>query len=187
MALPFGRFASSRSGASVFAQMSDVIWAPWRMEFIGKQKSPGCVLCDYVEVAPAPGGLVLVQRRLAYIVLNKYPYTSGHIMVVPRRHVSNPAELDASESRELWNLAQASISRLQSATGCSGINLGMNVGRAAGAGIHEHIHVHLVPRWEGDNNFMPVLSDTRIMPECLEQTRKRLAAAFAELNEGSAT
>jgi ATP adenylyltransferase len=156
------------------------------MEFIAKEKSPGCVLCDYVEIAPAPGRLVLAQRPLAYVVLNKYPYTSGHIMVVPRRHVSNPSALNPTECHDLWSLVQASIPRLQQATGCSGINLGMNIGRVAGAGIHEHIHVHLVPRWEGDNNFMPVLGETRVMPECLEQTRQRLASAFAELNTGEA-
>ncbi len=150
--------------------MSEVIWAPWRMEFISKQKSPGCVLCNYIDVAPAAGALVLAQRPLAYVVLNKYPYTSGHIMVVPKRHVSTLSDLSAQESAALWQLVQASVGPLQTATGCAGMNLGMNLGRIAGAGIHEHIHVHLVPRWEGDSNFMPVLGDTRVMPEYLEQS-----------------
>lgn len=162
-----------------------MIWAPWRMEFIAKEKSPGCVLCGYVGVVPAPGTLVLTQHKLAYVVLNKYPYTAGHIMVVPRRHVSTPAELDATESSAMWSLVQASISRLQVATSCGGMNIGMNLGRAAGAGIHEHVHVHLVPRWEGDNNFMPVLGDARVMPEYLEQSWRRLESAFAELSEES--
>lgn len=160
-----------------------MIWAPWRMEFISNQRSPGCVLCGYVDVAPAAGSLVLAQRALAYVVLNKYPYTSGHIMVVPKRHVSMPTDLSAPESTALWGLVQSSVAPLRSATGCDGINLGMNLGRAAGAGIHEHIHVHLVPRWEGDNNFMPVLGATRVMPEYLEQSWHRLAAAFARLGE----
>ena len=163
--------------------MSDLIWAPWRMEFIAKDKTPGCVLCNYVGAMPAPGSLVLAQRPPVYVVLNKYPYTAGHIMVVPVRHISNPSELTESESPALWGLVQASIARLQSATGCAGMNIGMNVGRVAGAGIHEHIHVHLVPRWEGDNNFMPVLGDARVVPEYLEDTRKRLAQAFAELSQ----
>ena len=148
-----------------------------------KEKSPGCVLCSYVGVTPAPGKLVLAQRSVAYVVLNKYPYTAGHIMVVPKRHVSMPDELDDSESSAMWSLVQASIARLQGATGCAGINIGMNLGRVAGAGIHEHIHVHLVPRWEGDNNFMPVIGDARVMPEYLEQTWRRLEPAFAELNQ----
>jgi len=164
--------------------MTDMIWAPWRMEFILSQKRPGCVLCNYIGVTPAAGDLVLAQRRLAYVVLNKYPYTAGHIMVVPKRHVSNATELDDDEATALWWLVQASISRLEAATGCAGMNLGMNLGRAAGAGIHEHIHVHLVPRWEGDNNFMPVIGDARVMPEYLERSRQRLAGAFAGLNEG---
>ena len=166
--------------------MSEVIWAPWRMEFILKDKTPGCVLCNYIEVAPAPGKLVLAQRPSAFVVLNKYPYTAGHIMVVPKRHVSDPTELEASESAALWSLVQASVSPLRRATGCSGINIGMNLGRAAGAGIHEHIHVHLVPRWEGDNNFIAVLGDARVMPEYLEQSRKRLEIAFTELHEEAA-
>jgi ATP adenylyltransferase len=159
----------------------DVIWAPWRMEFLVSERPPGCVLCGYVDVAPAASALVLAQRPLAYVVLNKYPYTSGHIMVVPKRHVSMPTELSQAESTALWSLVQASIAPLRSATGCEGINLGMNLGRVAGAGIHEHIHVHLVPRWEGDNNFMPVLGTTRVMPEYLEQSWNRLASAFAEV------
>lgn len=163
--------------------MTDVIWAPWRMEFILEQKSPGCVLCDYVDVAPASGVLVLAQRPLAYVVLNKYPYTAGHIMVVPKRHVSDSTELSATEASALWALVHASIGPLQAATGCTGMNLGMNLGRVAGAGIHEHIHVHLVPRWEGDNNFMPAIGDTRVMPEHLEQSWQRLNGAFAELSE----
>jgi ATP adenylyltransferase len=163
--------------------MSEVIWAPWRMEFILGEKTPGCVLCNYVGVAPGTGTLVLAQRPLAYVVLNKYPYTAGHIMVVPKRHVSELTELNGDESAALWSLVQASAARLRQATGCAGMNLGMNLGRVAGAGIHEHIHVHLVPRWEGDHNFISVIGDARVMPEYLEQSRQRLEQAFAELHE----
>ncbi len=153
------------------------------MEFLSNQKAPGCVLCNYVDVAPAAGELVLAQRPHAYVVLNKFPYTSGHIMVVPKRHVSMPTELAPHESTALWSLVQACIAPLKAATGCDGMNVGMNLGRVAGAGIQDHIHVHLVPRWEGDNNFMPVLGETRVMPEYLEQSWHRLAPTFAELNE----
>jgi ATP adenylyltransferase len=163
--------------------MSDVIWAPWRMEFIVGQKPPECVLCGYVDVAPAPGTLVLAQGPLAYVVLNKFPYTAGHIMVVPRRHVSDPAVLPVQESCALWQMVQASIAPLRAATQCSGMNIGINVGQEAGSGIHEHIHVHLVPRWGGDNNFMPAIASTRVMPEYLEDSWQRLAPAFAELGK----
>ena len=131
------------------------------MEFILGQRPPGCVLCEYVDVTPAPGTLVLAQNSLAYVVLNKYPYTAGHIMVVPRRHVSDPTELAPHESDAMWRLVQASVAPLRAATSCPGMNIGMNLGQVAGAGIHEHIHVHLVPRWGGDNNFMPAISNTR--------------------------
>ena len=167
--------------------MSHVIWAPWRMEFILGKKAPHCVLCDYVDVQPAPGTLVLAQLPLAYVVLNKYPYTAGHVMVVPRRHVSEPAELEKFESDALWQLVQECILPLRKATQCPGMNIGINVGQVAGAGIHEHIHVHLVPRWDGDNNFMPVIGDTRVMPEYLEQSWQRLAPAFANLGKGCAS
>jgi ATP adenylyltransferase len=163
--------------------MSDVIWAPWRMEFILGKKPPECVLCGYADVAPAPGTLVLAQGSLAYVVLNKYPYTAGHIMVVPHRHVSDPAELQAHESNALWRMVQASIAPLRAATRCPGMNIGMNVGQVAGAGIHEHIHVHLVPRWDGDNNFMPAVANIRVMPEYLEDSWQRLAPAFADLGK----
>jgi len=163
--------------------MSDVIWAPWRMDFILGRKPPGCVLCSYVDISPAPGTLVLAQSPLAYVVLNKYPYTAGHIMVVPRRHVSDPVDLKAHESDALWRMVHASIGRLHAATQCSGMNVGMNIGQVAGAGIYEHIHVHLVPRWDGDNNFMPAIAHTRVMPEYLEQSWERLAEAFADLTK----
>src|SRR5512138_4036934 len=101
--------------------MSDVIWAPWRMEFILGKRPAGCVLCEYVDVAPAPGTLVLAQGPLAYVVLNKYPYTAGHIMVVPRRHVSDPADLAPHESDAMWRLVQSCVAPLRAATCCPGM------------------------------------------------------------------
>ncbi len=106
-------------------------------------------------------------------------------MVVPKRHVSDLTQLEEDESVALWGLVQASVAPLRLATGCVGMNVGMNLGRVAGAGIHEHIHVHLVPRWEGDHNFISVIGDARVMPEYLEQSRLRLEQAFAELHEGA--
>jgi ATP adenylyltransferase len=164
--------------------MTERLWAPWRMDFIRAPQSgdAGCVLCAYVGVAPASGTLVLARRRHAFVVLNKYPYTSGHIMVVPTRHTADLTELTPEEHQALWQLTQSCIAPLRATTLCDAINIGVNLGRAAGAGIREHLHVHLVPRWEGDNNFMPVLADVRVVPESLEGTRAHLSSAFEVLS-----
>lgn len=164
--------------------MTDRLWAPWRMEFIRQERpaNQGCVLCDYVGVAPAAGTLLLARRRHAFVVLNKYPYNSGHIMVVPTRHVHDPAQLSPEESAALWQLTTDAMTALRKATNCQGMNCGINLGRAAGAGIEEHLHVHLVPRWDGDNNFMPVLGELRVVPEGLERTREHLAPSFDSLS-----
>ncbi len=159
--------------------MTDRLWAPWRMEFIRQsEKKPGCVLCEYAACAPGRETHVLARDAGGFVVLNKYPYTAGHLMVVPNRHVGSLAELELAEHDALFRLVRASVTCLEQATGAEGVNLGMNLGRAAGAGIHEHLHVHLVPRWVGDANFMPVIGDVRVMPEYLDATWDRLAPAF---------
>jgi len=160
--------------------MTEKLWAPWRMEFIRQDRSAssGCVLCNYVGVVPAADTLVLARRRHAYVVLNKYPYNSGHIMVVPNAHVQDPTELSVEEATALFRLLTDSIAALKRATSCQGMNVGINLGRAAGAGIEEHLHIHLVPRWDGDNNFMPVVGDVRVVPEALERTRELFAPLF---------
>lgn len=162
--------------------MADRLWAPWRMEFIRQSdKPPGCVLCGYAGAGPARENRVLVQGSHAYVVLNKYPYVAGHLMVVPRRHVRHLAELDPAEHDALFRLVTDSVGALGRACEPDGINVGMNLGRAAGAGIEEHLHVHLVPRWQGDNNFMPVIADVRVMPEYLEATWASLLPEFEKL------
>lgn len=163
--------------------MTERLWAPWRMEFLQQDQSAsaGCVLCEYVGVMPSPSNLLLARRRHAFVVLNKYPYNSGHIMVVPNAHVKDTTELGAEALTALFQLLADSIAALKRATRCQGINVGMNLGKAAGAGIADHLHIHLVPRWVGDSNFMSVLADTRVVPETLEQTREQLAREFAGL------
>jgi ATP adenylyltransferase len=165
--------------------MTERLWAPWRMEFIRKERpaSQGCVLCEYVGVAPAAGTLVLARRDHAFVILNKYPYNSGHVMILPNRHVQDPTQLAPAEAATLWQLVTDSIAELRRATNCHGINCGINLGRAAGAGIEEHLHVHLVPRWDGDNNFMPVLGEMRVVPEGLECTWEHLAPFFSSLSD----
>jgi len=160
--------------------MSDRIWAPWRMQYIRSPKpaETGCVLCERAKLPPSKEGLVLAHVGRAYVVLNRYPYAAGHVMVVPDAHVARLSDLDPSESDELFRLVRSTTTCLESALKCDGLNVGMNLGRAAGAGIEGHLHVHVVPRWVGDLNFMPVIGDVHVLPEHLDETWDHLAPAF---------
>jgi ATP adenylyltransferase len=154
------------------------LWAPWRLEYIkGADEQAGCVFCD-----AAAGGdeekLVIRRGERAFVLLNKFPYTSGHLMVAPFRHVGELAELDDEEALEVHRLASQGLGALAEVYGPQGYNLGWNLGRVAGAGVVDHIHLHVVPRWAGDTNFMPVLADVKVLPEHLAETRTRLAGAW---------
>ncbi len=138
-----------------------------------------CVFC--AASRPASSALVLCESARAYVILNLYPYNSGHVMVVPRRHVGALAELDAPELSEVMQLTQLAELALTEAYTPQGLNVGINLGRPAGAGILDHLHVHLVPRWNGDTNFMSVVGDTRVLPEDLESSATRLRPVFARL------
>jgi ATP adenylyltransferase len=153
------------------------LWAPWRMSYIGGPRPEGCVLC--AQAAKSDEEALIVHRgERCYAVLNLYPYGSGHLMIVPFRHVAVPADLDAGERTELWELLAQALDALESGLGAQGHNVGFNLGTAAGAGIEDHLHLHVVPRWSGDVNFMPVLADVRVMPQALSETRAALAAAW---------
>ena len=158
----------------------DHLWSPWRLEYIIGTKSTGCVFCQ-PAAAPASHCLVLFQGALAYVILNLYPYNNGHLMVVPYRHESSLARLTGDEMNEVGLLTQWSEAALREAYRLDGINVGVNLGAAAGAGIEEHVHVHLVPRWKGDTNFMTVVGETRVLPEELQATAARLRPIFARL------
>lgn len=163
--------------------MSERLWAPWRTEYIRRPKrSGGCVLCEYGNSERSRDSGVLAHRPEAFAVLNRYPYSGGHLMVVPRRHVPDLNDLSLEEHDALWRLVRDALSRLKRATGCEGVNIGLNLGGAAGAGIAEHLHVHLVPRWTGDHNFMPVVANTALMQEYLEVTWDHLATDFSDLS-----
>ena len=157
------------------------LWTPHRMAYIkgeGKPTGPGAE--DGCPFCRAPGltdeeGLVVTRGKSAYAVLNLYPYTSGHLLVCPYRHVSEYTSLDEEETAEVAALTQAGIHALDAAYRPQGFNVGMNLGTVAGAGIAAHLHQHIVPRWGGDTNFMPVIGQTRVLPEMLEQTRVKLA------------
>ncbi len=161
--------------------MPDPLWAPWRLEYVTQAgENPGCVFCDEAAGALDPPASLLVDSGEAAIaLLNKYPYSSGHLMVAPRRHVGKLAELTDVEVLEINRLAVAGIDGLTRIYRPDGFNLGWNLGRVAGAGIADHVHMHVVPRWSGDTNFMPVLADVKVIPEHLLETRDRLREALA--------
>jgi ATP adenylyltransferase len=154
------------------------LWAPWRLEYIQRaDQQDGCVFCR----APRLGddeGLVVQRGELAFVLLNRFPYASGHLMVAPYRHEGEFGELAAEEALEIHRLTATSTGVLAQVMAPQGFNLGWNLGRIAGAGIVDHVHQHVVPRWAGDTNFMPVLADVKVMPEALEATRRKLAEAW---------
>jgi ATP adenylyltransferase len=161
--------------------MTKPLWAPWRLEYITQaDELEGCVFCAEAAGEIADDESLLVRREDAAIaLLNKYPYSSGHLMTAPVRHFGSFAELTNDEIIALHRLALAGMDALARVYAPDGFNLGWNLGRVAGAGITDHVHLHVVPRWSGDTNFMPVLADVKVMPEHLRETRDRLRDAWA--------
>jgi ATP adenylyltransferase len=159
--------------------MPEPLWAPWRLEYIQQaDEQDGCVFCAAIEGEDDEAALVVHRDRQVTVILNKYPYASGHLMVAPERHVGKFGELTDEEALAIHRLAQQGIGALAQVYGPQGYNLGWNLGRIAGAGVVDHVHLHVVPRWAGDTNFMPVLADVKVMPEHLLETRRRLAEAW---------
>ena len=151
------------------------LWAPWRLEYIkSADEEPGCVFCAAVE-GDDEERLVIHRGERTIVLLNKFPYASGHFMVAPRRHEGDFGELDAGEIVELHREAASGIGALAQLYQPQAYNLGWNLGRVAGAGVVDHVHLHVVPRWAGDTNFMPVLADVKVLPEHLAETRRKLA------------
>jgi ATP adenylyltransferase len=160
------------------------LWSPWRLAYVtGTGQAPErCIFCAAGDAAPSPDdALVVLRGRAAYVILNRYPYNNGHLMVVPKRHVATLRALTADEQAELMHLTRLAEMALTEAYQPHGINLGMNLGRPAGAGILDHLHVHLVPRWDGDTNFMTVVGNVRVLPEQLDTTAGRLKPIFERL------
>ncbi len=158
------------------------LWAPWRMKYILGPKAKGsCVFCLPPSAENDKDLLVVHRASNCFVMLNRYPYAAGHLMVIPYRHVGNIDELSADEAHEIMDIIQLSCKVLERFCHPDGINVGMNLGSAAGAGIGEHLHMHIVPRWNGDSNFIAVLDDIRVVPEALEDTWGRLAPVFREL------
>lgn len=159
-----------------------IIFAPWRLQYVQNSDAENaCIFCDMA--ASSPDGdearLVLHRGTSAFVVLNKFPYITGHLMVVPYRHLSDPVAATAEEMAEIMNLAMRAVEALRQVYHPQGFNLGMNVGKVAGAGIEVHIHLHVMPRWGGDTNFMTVVGQARIIPEDLAQTWRKLRPLFS--------
>ncbi len=157
----------------------DRLWSPWRYHYVSTV-SPGdeCIFCAKTRENRDEDNLILFRGRLNYVLLNLFPYTTGHLMITPYRHVAQLEELAAEEAAELMELARLSVRHLKSAYRPQGFNLGMNLGECAGAGIAGHLHMHVLPRWTGDANFMTTIAETRVMPEDLRETWRKLSAAF---------
>jgi ATP adenylyltransferase len=154
------------------------LWAPWRLEYIeSADEQDGCVFC-LAEAGDDEERFVVHRGEQAFVMLNTFPYSSGHLMVAPRRHVGEFTELGEAEALEIHRLAGAGLAALRELYGPDGFNLGWNLGRVAGAGVVDHVHLHVVPRWNGDTNFMPVLADVKVIPEHLAETRRRIAQAW---------
>ena len=154
------------------------IWAPWRIEYIQMEKPRGCILCEKPGQNSDATNYILYRGDKNFVIMNSYPYNSGHLMIAPYRHIANLEELTDEELHEHIEIVSRSIKVLKRVFKPDGFNIGMNVGRMAGAGIDKHIHTHIVPRWEGDTNFMPVLSDTKVINEALAETYKKLQGKF---------
>jgi ATP adenylyltransferase len=152
------------------------LWAPWRMQYILEEKNTGCFLCKALEENEDKKNLILYRGDNVFVIMNRYPYNNGHLMLVPNRHIGELDELNSEEMLELMNVLTKMKKVLDKTLKPEGYNIGINLGKVAGAGVEDHLHIHIVPRWNGDTNFMPVIADTKVMPEYLEKTYEKIIA-----------
>ncbi|MBI3075859.1 MAG: HIT domain-containing protein [Deltaproteobacteria bacterium] len=157
------------------------LWAPWRMAYIEGAPTAGCFLCVGEDAGADEARLLLARARRTLVMLNRFPYNSGHLLVAPLRHTGALEGLAEEEAAELIVTLQRATDRLQQALHPDGFNIGLNLGKAAGAGLEEHLHFHIVPRWNGDTNFMPVLGEAKVVPEYLVATYRKLRPFFDRL------
>jgi ATP adenylyltransferase len=163
------------------------LWRPWRINYIKdieNIREEGCIFCTKPQQGDDEKSLILHRGKTAFIMLNLFPYNTGHLMVSPYRHQGDIADLTEEERNEMMELAVLSVRVIREAMRPQAFNLGMNIGKTAGAGFHEHVHMHIVPRWEGDTNFMPVVAGAKVMPESVQENYKRLKEALRRLDEG---
>ena len=154
------------------------LWAPWRMDYITQPKSKGCVFCVKSNSSSEEENLVLYRGQFSFLLLNLYPYTNGHLMVAPYEHTSNVSEIDKETASEIMSISNFAMKTIETELKAEGFNFGANLGKVAWAGIAEHIHYHIVPRWAGDTNFMPVLSHTKVIMDGLTETYNSLKPYF---------
>jgi ATP adenylyltransferase len=168
-----------------YRNIMEFLWSPWRMNYIqSHKKDDSCIFCSAISKPDGLDNLILYRGEKVFIILNRYPYTSGHLMLVPFDHQPTLEALEIETLSELMELAQHSIQVIRNVYQPQGFNLGINIGDVAGAGVTGHVHMHIVPRWSGDTNFMSTLATTRVLPESLEVTYRRLKAALDKLHQG---
>lgn len=158
----------------------DYIWAPWRMPYILEEKPEGCFLCIYPQEDNDADNYILYRAKENFIIMNRYPYNPGHLLIAPYRHIGNLEELTESERNEHFELLSRSVQIMKEIMNPDGFNVGANLGAVAGAGLADHFHSHIVPRWLGDTNYIPVLADLRIVPQALSDTYKVLVKGFTQ-------
>lgn len=158
-----------------------VVWAPWRMEYVGSdQEREGCIFCPGHDRAQDEKKLILYRGEWSIVLMNRFPYSNGHLLVAPLRHISSFDALSQDEKLDLLNMVERSLSALKEVMDPAGFNIGMNLGKVAGAGVEDHMHFHVVPRWSGDTNYMTVLGEVRIIPEHIRTTYEKLLPFFKE-------
>ena len=161
---------------------SKPLWAPWRIDFIRSEKGKSCFLCDNEQSSDSvEEPLIITRNKNVFVIMNRYPYNPGHMLISPYRHVGDLTELTSTERAELMETVTQCQVVLKELMEPNGFNIGFNLGVDAGAGVADHIHMHIVPRWRGDNNFMPVISDTRVVPEALDKTAELVKQKWIEL------
>lgn len=162
--------------------MSERLWAPWRDAYVSapKASTPGCIFCDMPRQDRDAENYILLRAERVFVILNAFPYNNGHLMVVPYEHIGQLEEVPVATLAELMTVTQRAIGVLKARLNPDGFNLGMNLGVPAGAGVADHVHLHVVPRWNGDTNFMPVVADVRVLPQALSSSYETLRAGFAQ-------
>jgi len=154
------------------------IWAPWRVEYIRSKEAEGCIFCIKPLENKDRENRILYRGKLNYVMMNAFPYNPGHLLIIPYRHLGKLEEMGSEERNEHYSIVNRAVAVLREATKTDNFNIGMNLGRVAGAGIADHIHTHIVPRWNGDNNFMPVIGETRVISESMDDIYIRLLEFF---------
>jgi len=158
-----------------------IIWAPWRAKFVLAEKEKGCIFCKRLKMKDSIKNLIVYRGEKVFVILNKFPYNSGHTLIVPNRHVGQIEKLSTQEAAEFFQLTQKTVAIIKKVLKPESLNLGMNLGRISGAGVPGHVHMHVVPRWRGDTNFMPVVGKTNVISVPLEPIYKALRSEFSKI------